>query len=290
MSWYKSKFSVMASLLPSIAMLAGCGGGGDGNGAGAGAPVAAPVVQAGTRITYPQTVVLGNLTPQSVGLVDAQGTSSALIVTAISSTLLASGQTPVVAVHRSSKAAGALAACVSAPTSSTGTIDGINLGVNIKSVATLMDATWTQASDQPAAWASIAAGGAAGIGPAIGPAIGPGQAVFEGWENCGAKPEGLPSPGSLRAVNADGSFSEDVYDGNPSTNLNIITLHGSATQAAQMLSSEGYLNTTQRNAAKRVWLRVYRNTANQTILVEQGLPETGSSTASPGYMAAYFMR
>lgn len=282
MSSYKSKFSVMASPLPFIAMLAGCGGGGDGNGTGAGVAVAVPVVQAGTQVTYPQTVVLGNLAPYSVGLIDAQGTRSALIVTASSSTLLASGQTPIVAVHRSSNAAGVLAACVSAPTSSTGTIDGINLGVNIKSVATLMDATWTQAADQAAAWASIAAGGAAGVGP--------GQAVFEGWENCGAKPEGLPSPGSLRTVNADGSFSEDVYDGNPSTNLNIITLHGSATQAAQMLSSEGYLNTTQRNAAKRVWLRVYRNNANQTILVEQGLLEAGSSTASPGYMAAYFMR
>ena len=240
-----------------------------------------PVVQAGTQVTYAQTVVLGSLLPHAVGFIDAQGTNSALIITTTASTLLASGQTPVVAVHRSSKAAGALAACVSAPTSSTGTIDGINLGVNIKSVATLMDATWTQASDQAAAWASIAAGSTSG------------RAVFEGWENCGAKPEGLPSPGSLRTVNADGSFSEDVYDGNPSTNLNIITLHGSAAQAAQMLSSEGYLNATQLNAAKRVWLRIYRNTANQTILMEQGLPESrsssSSSSASPGYMAAYFL-
>lgn len=261
----RSKSAAIGSAVALIAVLSGCGGGST--------SVATPVPQAAI-VPYSQAVVLGSLAPHAAGLIDAQGITGAQIVSATASALLAPGITPVVAVHRSTNAAGALIACISAPTSSTGTVDGINLGVNIKSIAALMDSTWALANDQSAAWVGLTAG----------------KSVFEGWENCGAKPEGLPSPASLRVINADGGFSDDVYDGNPSTNLNIIRLHVNPASVAQMLTTQGYLDSTQINAAKRIWLRVYRNNLAQLVLVEQGLPEAGSSATVPGYLAVYFTR
>lgn len=266
---FRSPAAVLPCLLASLAVISGCGGG---NG-GAAVSASDPGAVSASQMAYSQSLVLKNFEPRPIVLIDAQGTTAVQLVVSAASTFLPVGKTSVVAVHRSANGAGALLACVSAPTSSTGNVDGINLGVNVKSVAALMDATWFMARDQNVAWAQLVAA----------------RKIFEGWENCGAKPEGLPSPSSRRAINADGGFSEDVYDGNPSTNLNIITLHFSPAQVAQMLSPQGYLDTTQSAVAKRIRLRVYQNNSGQTVLIEQGTPDAGLVAPTAGYLAEYFM-
>lgn len=260
-----------SALLVLAALVAGCGGGSN--------DAAAPPVQT-TPVTpgatlFAQTVVLGRQAPEAVGFNEAQGASRpATIVTPAASTLLAAGSNPLLAVYRNTAVAGAIVACISAPTSSTGLVEGINLGVNVKSVAALLDTTWAGVDDPATAWAALATAGT----------------VFTGWENCGAKPEGQPSPSSLRTLAAGGAFQEQVYDGNPSTNLNIITTNYSAAQVAAMLSPAGYQGTTQNGARRRIRLQILRNAQNQSLLIEQGLPETGSTAADPGYLAVYFQR
>lgn len=274
-----SSYSLTLSAFFTLtAFLTGCGGGGgdSGNAATPAQPTpTAPTVTTGGATLYAQTVVLGRTAPEQVGFTDAQGgAGTATIVTPAASTLLAAGSNSLLAQYRNAAVPGAIVACISAPTSSTGVVQGINVGVNVKSVAALLDNTWTTVNDVTTAWAGLAAGGA----------------IFTGWENCGAKPEGQPSPSSLRTLTADGGFLEQVYDGNPSTNLNVIAANYTAAQAAAMLSPAGYLSTMQTGAQRRIRIQILRNAQNQTLLVEQGLPEAGSTAAEPGYLAVYFQR
>lgn len=114
--------------------------------------------------------------------------------------LLAPGAPPrgLVALH--TLAPGAAIACVSAPSDAVGPTLGVNLGVHVKSVAVLMDAGWREIDTS-----GVLAGG-----------------TFENWENCGEKPEGRPSPMSKLMPGPEGGLVEDVFDGNPGTNLNVI--------------------------------------------------------------------
>ncbi len=70
----------------------------------------------------------------------------------------------------------------------------------------MLDGSWTASTTPDANWS----------------ALGASAAVFDGWENCGAKAEGSPSPSSTLTINADGSFSDNVFDGNPTTTVTIV--------------------------------------------------------------------
>jgi hypothetical protein len=81
-----------------------------------------------------------------------------------------------------------------------------------------------------------------------------------------------------------------VFDGNPSTTVTIVNQGFTAVQAASMLSEAGYADTTQPANPQRIYLKVYQNAAKLTLLVEQGIPASGASSANPGYIALYLQR
>jgi hypothetical protein len=256
-------------VLPAITLL-GCGGGGGSDKVSDNTSAPLPVA-----MTYSHTVVLGSLTTELVGFLEAKDSSSAAsIVVPATSTLLNFGSNPLNSLYRTANVAGAIVACISAPTNSTGITENINLGVNIKSVAILLDASWSEVTNLANVWRDLSAA----------------RQSFESWENCGEKPEGRPSPASVRTLSEDGGFTDDVYDGNPSTNLNILTSHITAAEADAMLSANGRLVVTQSGKRERIQLKIYRNSKNQTLIVEHGLPEVGSGTLLTGFLAGYFQR
>jgi hypothetical protein len=263
-----NKHLLAATLCVSLA--AGCGGGGGDNNAPPAQAAPAPVQTSAASVNYPKSVVLGSLSAQSLDLRETAPPAATVLVAAAASALLTAGSNPLSSLYRGATTAGALIACVSAPTSSTGLLNGINLGVNIKSAAILLDNSWSDA-------------GANAL-----PALAAAGAVFDGWENCGEKPEGRPSPASTRMLLANGGLRDDVYDGNPSTNLNIITVGTSAAGLMAMLSAQGYAAAASSGAAYTVWLRIYRNGSGGVLLVEQGLPVSGPGTQ--GYLSLYLMR
>jgi hypothetical protein len=266
-----SKHLLAAALYLGLA--AGCGGGGSGgsNAGPAQVPPATTPVQTGTMsAAYPGSVVLGSLAAQPLELREAAPPAATVLVAGVQSALLLAGSNPLASLYRNPAAPGALIACVSAPTSSTGLVGGINLGVNIKSAAVLLDNGWSDAGAD-----ALTAMAAAGV-------------QFDGWENCGEKPEGRPSPASTRTLLPGGGMRDDIYDGNPSTHLNIITINTSAAQLAAMLSTQGYVATASSGVAYTVWLRVYRSGSGGILLIEQGLPLSGP--ASQGFLSMYLMR
>jgi hypothetical protein len=262
-----NKPHLAVSLCLIMTMIAGCGGGGDSGNAASVQTTPAPGQTVSASVSYPQSVVLGSLGAQPLDLRETAPPAATVVVAPAASALLTASSNPLSSLYRSATTPGALIACVSAPTSSTGLISGINLGVNIKSAAVLLDNSWTDA------------------GSAALPARG---AVFEGWENCGEKPEGRPSPASIRTLLAEGGLRDDIYDGNPSTNLNIITVDTSAAALAEMLSAQGHVTSAMSGAVYTIWLRVYRNASGGILLVEQGLPVSGPATQ--GYLSMYLMQ
>jgi hypothetical protein len=254
-----------------LSMIAGCGGGsGDNGNATPTQATPAPIQTGAVSVAYPRSATLGSLAAQPLELREATPPVATVLVAPAASALLVAGSNPLSSLYRSAGTPGALVACVSAPTNSTGLVGGINLGVNIKSAAVLLDASWSDAGAN--VLSALAAIGAS----------------FDGWENCGEKPEGRPSPASTRTLLPNRGMRDDIYDGNPSTNLNIITVDTSAAALAAMLSAQGYAATASSGAAYTVWLRVYRNDSGSVVLVEQGLPTSGP--ASQGYLALYLMR
>jgi hypothetical protein len=256
----------------SLSLVAGCGGGGGDNAVPAQA-TPAPAQSGAVSVNYPQSLVLGSLAAQPLDLREAAPPATTVLVAPAASPLLVMGSNPLSSLYRSTATPGALIACVSAPTSSTGLVGGINLGVNIKSAAVLLDRSWSDAGANALSALSVLA--AAGV-------------QFDGWENCGEKPEGRPSPASTRTLLPDGGLRDDIYDGNPSTNLNIITQNISAGQLGAMLSAQGCAVASSSGVAYTVWLRVYRDASGRVLLVEQGLPVAGPATQ--GYLSMYLMR
>lgn len=259
------------SLMYAVALLlAACGGGGGNSGSGAAdTPPAAPVAS-----VYQNSLTLGSVNPVSLSIIPATTSTNAMLVSAVAAPLLVAGNNPLVSMHLSTTTPGSGIACVSAPTNSIGTVTGVNAGVNIKSVAALLDGTWSVSATPSADWMSLGAS----------------AAVFDGWENCGAKAEGAPSPSSTLIVNADGSFSDNVFDGNPSTTVTTIEQSFNATQAASLLSANGYLDTSQPATSQTIRLTLYHNAAHQTVLIEQGIPVGGATNPTAGFIAIYFPR
>lgn len=248
---------------------AGCGGGGSDN-----ATSTAPAPVSPVATVYQDSLTLGSIVPQSLSFIAATSTANAMIVSSVPAPLLAAGNTSLVSSHFQSGVAGAGIACVSASTNSIGTVTGVNAGVHIKSVAALLDGTWTVSTTPAATWN----------------ALGADAATFDGWENCGAKAEGSPSPSSTLIINADGSFTDNVFNGNPSTTVTIVDQSFTASQAALMLSEAGYLDTSQPGNPQVIRLGVYQNAAKQTLLVEQGVPSSGATNSNPGFVTMYFQR
>ena len=254
-------------------LLAACGGGGgDGGGGNSGSSSAAPA--APDMMVYQSSLTLGSINTVSLSIIPATTTANAILVSPVVAPLLAAGNNSLVSMHLSTTTSGSGIACVSAPTNSIGTVTGVNGGVNIRSVAALLDNTWSVSGTPSADWATLAAS----------------AAVFDGWENCGAKAEGAPSPSSTLIVNADGSFSDNVFDGNPSTTVTTVSQSFNATQAAALLSSGGYLDMSQPATAQTIRLTLYHNAAHQTVLVEQSIPVSGATNQTPGFIAIYFPR
>ncbi|MGE8159371.1 hypothetical protein ACQKRQ_04330 [Paraburkholderia sp. NPDC080076] len=254
----------------AAALLAACGGGGGGGGSGGSAPPA----PSSNASVYQNSTTLGSVGAVSLSLIAATTTANAMLVSPVAAPLLTAGNNTLVSTHLATNVTGAGTACVSAPTNSIGTVTGVNAGVNIKSVAALLDNGWTVSATPSANWTTLGAS----------------SAVFDGWENCGAKAEGAPSPSSTLTVNADGSFSDNVFDGNPSTTVTTVNQSFTAAQAASLLSDAGYLDSSQPANPQTIRLKIYHNAAQQTVLVEQGIPVSGPTSQNPGFVAIYFPR
>jgi hypothetical protein len=253
----------------ATALIAACGGGGGGGNSGG-----APPAPSSNASVYQNSTTLGSVGAVSLSLIAATTTTNAMLVSPVAAPLLAAGNNPLVSTHLATNVTGAGTACVSAPANSIGTVTGVNAGVGIKSVAALLDNSWSVSATPSANWSALGASGA----------------VFDGWENCGAKAEGAPSPSSTLTINADGSFSDNVFDGNPSTTVTTVNQSFTAAQAASLLSDAGYLDSAQPANPQALRLKIYHNAALQTVLVEQGIPATGATNQNPGFVAIYFQR
>jgi hypothetical protein len=264
-----------AAALLAGGVIGGCGGGGgDGGSAASTPPAGTPTPVSQNATVYQNSLTLGSTSAVSLSVVAGTSTANAMLVSPVAAPLLNAGNNALLSTHLAANVPGAGIACVSAVSNSIGTVTGVNAGVNVKSVAALLDNGWSVSAAPPTDWAAFGASGA----------------VFDGWENCGAKAEGAPSPSSTLTVNADGSFSDNVFDGNPSTTVTTINQSFSAAQAASLLSEAGYVDSSQPAVPQTIRLKLYHNAAQQTVLVEQGIPVSGATGQSPGFIAIYFQR
>ncbi|WP_345816442.1 hypothetical protein AAGS40_19570 [Paraburkholderia sp. PREW-6R] len=255
-------------------MLAACGGGGGGSSAEAGGAPAGNPPPAAMATAYPASVLLGSVAPVSLSLTTGANAASVVMISPVAAPLVTPGDNALASTYRPAAFPGAGIACVSAPGNTIGTLTGVNAGVNIKSAAVLLDGSWTVSAAPLQTWE----------------ALGASTAVFDGWENCGAKAEGAPSPSSTLTVAANGSFTDNVFDGNPSTTVNIVDRQLTTAQASAMLSAQGYLDSTQPANPTQVYLRILQNASGQTVLEEQGIPQSGATAGNPGFVAIYFRR
>ena len=259
-----------AAAFVTASLMTACGGGGGGGSS----TTPTPPTQPTNATVYQNSTALGSVATVSLSLIAATTTANAMLVSPVAAPLVAAGNTPLVSTHLASNVSGAGTACVSAVANSIGTVQSVNVGVGVKSVAALLDATWSVSGTPSANWTTLGASGA----------------IFDGWENCGAKAEGAPSPSSTLTVHADGSFSDNVFDGNPSTTVTTVGQNFTAAQAASLLSDSGYLDTSQPANPQTIRLKLYHNAGQQTVLVEQGIPVSGATAQNPGFIAIYFPR
>ena len=266
-------------LAVTLSLLAGCGGGGS---AGTSAPSTASAnggsggsgggIGGGlTQTQYANSVGLGSWTAQTVTYTAASSTIQAVVTTSTALVLLPKGATTLVAEHVEAALPGLREVCVSDSGESTNVISPINLGVIAKSVAVLLDAGWNPVAAQSSAWTALAQR----------------HAVLMGWENCGVKPEGAPSPSSLLTAQSDGSYTEDVYDGNPGTTFNVISQVVPAAQMTAMLTDSGYATTDDPSRPMQLYWRLFADGAGRQALIEIGLPRSSAPQSLKGFIALY---
>jgi hypothetical protein len=268
---WMNRFSIAARLSAAqaaitmiVALLASCGGGGSSG------PVGGEATPATT--VYANSVVVGAAVPQWLVYSAASGTgpSQATVTSTAASPLLPLGTTAVLAEHVEPALAGLRVACVSGRGDSTNVISNINLGVIAESAAVLLDTSWTP-TDANIAWgAAVASGGA-----------------WLGWENCGVKPEGLPSPSSRLVPTPAGGYAEDVYDGNPGTTFQTIRRDVSAADVAAMLSAAGLLDRSDPQRPLQLLLRAHDDAAGHRVFIETGMPAAGAAASARGFVALY---
>ncbi len=244
-------------------LLTACGGGGSSLPADGGSP-------APDRTTYANSVVVGASTPQTITYTAAAAASQATLTSTVASSLLPLGTTPVLAEHVDASLPGVRVACVSGHGDTTNVIGSVNLGVIAESAAVLLDSGWHEI-DARAAWNTAVASGGAWLG----------------WENCGVKPEGAPSPSSRLVPTAAGGYTEDVFDGNPGTTFQTIRRNVSPAEVATMVSPSGLLAVDDPLRPLQLLLRAYRDGAGRVILVQTGAPASGAAVSARGFVALY---
>jgi hypothetical protein len=246
-----------------VSAFAGCGGDSD--------PIPSPTLPTDVTVeSYPNSVVLGAPGFQHIQYTPGAGVVAATVTAPVSSSLLPAGRTSLVAEHRDARYPGLILACVSGKGDSTNVVTGINLGVITQSAAVLLDGSW-RAVDTEAAWTSAASAGGSWIG----------------WENCGAKPEGSPSPSSRLFPGVDRGYAEDVYDGNPSTSFNPLRRPVAPADVAKMISSEGLLTSEDPLRPLRLTLRAYTDGLANVIFVEIGEPVSAAPASARGFISLY---
>ncbi len=247
----------------TAAGLAGCGGGGGGG-------TTQPPGAIADTTEYRHSVVIGRTGDQTLLYRSGAGTGTATVTATNGSALLPAGATPLVAEHTEPALPGLRIVCVSGPGETTNVITGINPGVIAESAAVLFDDRWKEV-DASAAWAAAISS----------------DKVFEGWENCGVKPEGLPSPSSRLMTTGNGGYAEDIYDGNPGTTFNVVRRNVSAADVAALLSSQGQATTEDPLRPLTLMLRAWRNETGQVVFVETGIPTQQAPIAARGFIALY---
>jgi hypothetical protein len=251
-------------LVTALGLIAGgCGGGGSGAMAGGGVTAAST--------TYSKSVALGTWAAQSIIYTAGVGATPAQLTSPAASALLPKGTETLIAQHAEPALPGVLEVCVSGSGESTNVVAPINVGVVAQSAAVLLDAGWSPVPDLAAAWAALAQR----------------HAVLAGWENCGVKPEGAPSPSSRLTVGSDGSYAEDVYDGNPGTTYNVISQVFSAAQVSAMLGDAGWATVSDPTRPLQLFWRIYADGSGRQMLIEMGLPQTNAPSSLKGFISLY---
>ncbi|MDE1927851.1 MAG: hypothetical protein KGI36_11780, partial [Burkholderiales bacterium] len=222
-------------------------------------------------VTFADSIALGSWVPQAIGYSAGDATTPASVATASASELLPAGSSALVAVHVDPALPGVAEICISGDGESTNVVAPINIGVVAQSAAVLLDAGWSARADPAAAWAALAAR----------------QAVLTGWENCGVKPEGAPSPSSRLTAQAGGGYAEDVYDGNPGTTYNVVSQSVTSAQMDAMLSAAGYATSADPTRPLQLYWRFFADGAGHQLAIEMGLPRAGAPSTLEGFVALY---
>ncbi len=251
-----------ACCLAVAALPVGCGGGGSAD------TMSTPPTD--TSAIYARSVVLGASSPQSIVYRPASGTGQATVTTTIASALLPIGTTPVLAEHLESQLPELRVVCISGFGETINVVAHVNPGVIAESAAVLLGSGWS-ATDARDAWSAATASGGAWLG----------------WENCGVKPEGLPSPSSRLVPTPAGGYVEDIFDGNPGTTFQVIRRTVAASDVAAMLTPAGLLALDDLERPLQVTLRAYADAAGHRLLVQSGVPAAGAAPSARGFIALY---
>lgn len=243
-----------------------CGGGG-GAGTGLNPTPSSPTTAA---VRYPNSLVSGLSGPQSVTYIGGDSAHLPAVSVDSGSALLKVGATAVIAEHSESDLPDIDIICVSGNGESTNVVTQINLGVVSESAAVLMGAGWKPV-DSVAAWTRAVTAGTA----------------WSGWENCGVKPEGLPSRSSQLVPTADGGYLEDVFNGNPSTTFIAIRRAVDRTAVAALLSDTGQVNAEVPSRPLVMTLRAYSDETGHTVFVQTGVPGANAPDGVKGFIALY---
>jgi len=158
---------------------------------------------------------------------------------------------------------------VSGNGSSIGVLVAINPGVVTVGAAVLISTQWTE-GDTDTAWAAAAAA----------------QASWDGWENCGVKPEGPPIKSSTVTPAAIGRYIEDIVVANPGTNFTTLRLATSAADGAAMRRS-GVLTTEGPMRPLRITWRAFRDRAGNTAWVERREPAAAAPAGTRGFITLF---
>ena len=221
-----------------------------------------------TAIDYPHSLVVGVSGFQDLVLTPM--VSAPAVLTAPSaSQLLKAGANLVLTQYTNANLPGLSVACISGVGSTTNINSDINLGDYSQSAALMMSANWN-AIDPVLAWSKASASGAS----------------WQGWEDCGIKPEGPPTPASTLVPNAQGGYSEAIFDGNPGTTFNVLANNYTAAQVASMLSPSGLVSTVNPKRSLLLTLRAYADNAGHQIWVEMGYPLTPTDPTQ-GFVSLY---
>lgn len=263
-----------AVVLCWVLALASCGGGGGGSATvststGA-ATLTTPATTSGALDStyYPHSLVVGVNGFQELVLTN-MASAPAVLTAPSASQLLKAGANLVLTQYSNVNLPGLSLVCISGVGSTTNINSDINLGDYSQSAALMMNSNWNTI-DPAAAWLKASQSGRS----------------WQGWEDCGIKPEGLPSPSSTMVPNEQGGYSEAIYDGNPGTTFNVLANNFSVSQVASMLSPAGLVSTINPKRSLLLTLRAYTDNAGHQIWVEMGYPLTPTDSTL-GFVALY---